>query len=147
LRKCSRSCSISGLMAKTATTKKVTAKPAAKKAAPKKEAKKMSEEIAVIMTGGKQYVVAVGDVLDVELLEESLKEGDTVEFDKVLMMDNGKDATLGTPYIKGAKVTAIYQGLKKGEKVSIFRYKAKSNRDRRIGHRQHYARVKIESFK
>lgn len=130
-------------MAKTETTKKT----APKKAAPKKVAKIASEEFAVILTGGKQYVVSVGDVLDVEILEAGLKEGDTIEFDKVLMVDNGKDSTLGTPYIKGAKVTATYQGIKKGEKVSIFRYKAKSNRDRRIGHRQHYARVKIEAFK
>lgn len=129
-------------MAKTATTKKATKKPAPKKAVSKK-----SEEIAVIMTGGKQYVVAVGDVLDVELLGSELKAGDTVEFDKVLMVDNGKDATLGTPYIKGAKVTATYEGEKKGPKISIYRYKAKSNRDRKIGHRQHYARVRIAAFK
>jgi large subunit ribosomal protein L21 len=125
-------------MAKTATTKKT---------ATKKAIAKKSEEIAVIMTGGKQYVVAVGDVLDVELLGGDLKEGDTVEFDKVLLMDNGKDATLGTPYIKGAKVTATYEGEKKGPKVEIYRYKAKSNRDRRVGHRQHYARVRIAAFK
>jgi large subunit ribosomal protein L21 len=137
-------------MAKTATTTKTSTKAtsvkAAKAPAKKVGPKKMSEEIAVIMTGGKQYIVAVGDVLDVELLEGEHKEGDTITFDKVLLVDNGKDATLGTPYIKGAKVTATYEGLKKGEKVSIFRYKAKSNRDRRIGHRQKYARVRIASF-
>lgn len=129
-------------MAKTTSAKKASAK-----AAPKKAAAKKSEEIAVIMTGGKQYVVSVGDIVDVELLGGELKAGDKVEFDKVLLVDNGKDATLGTPYIKGAKVTATYEGLKKGPKVEIYRYKAKSNRDRRIGHRQHYARVRIESFK
>ena len=136
-------------MAKTPTTKvakvaKATKAPKAK--APKKAAAKKSEEFAVIMTGGKQYVVAVGDILDVELLGSSYMAGDKVEFDKVLLVDNGKDATIGTPYIKGAKVTAIYQELKKGEKVSIVRYKAKSNRDRKIGHRQKYARVKIEAL-
>lgn len=137
-------------MAKTTTTKKAPAKTSSKtavKAAPKKVAKKNSDEIAVIMTGGKQYVVSVGDILDVELLGGDLKAGDTVEFDQVLLVDNGKDATLGTPFIKGAKVTATYEGEKKGDKVSIYRYKAKSNRDRRIGHRQHYARVRIASFK
>ena len=127
-------------MATTAKTKKTAPKKAAKAAS------KKSEEIAVIMTGGKQYVVAVGDVLDVELLGGDLKEGDTVEFTEVLMVDNGTDATLGTPYIKGASVKATYQGATKGPKVEIFRYKAKSNRDRRIGHRQHYARVRIDSF-
>lgn len=129
---------------KTTTAKKAPAK-VAKKAAPKKVAAK-KEEIAVIKTGGKQYIVAVGDILDVELLGGEIKAGAKVEFDKVLMVDNGKDVTLGTPYIKGAKVTATYEGLQKGEKISILRYKAKSNRDRKIGHRQKYARVKIESL-
>jgi len=103
-------------------------------------------EFAIIETGGKQYMVSVGDVLDVELLSGELAEGDKVEFDKVLMVDDGKDATIGTPYIKGAKAKATYQGLKKGVKLTIVRYKAKSNRDRKIGHRQKYARVKIESL-
>jgi len=113
-------------------------------------AKKTTEkaaEFAVIETGGKQYMVSVGDILEVELLGGDLKEGDSIEFDKVLMVDNGSDTTIGEPYIKGAKVKATYQGLKKGTKISIVRYKAKSNRDRRIGHRQKYAKVKIESLK
>jgi large subunit ribosomal protein L21 len=85
-------------------------------------------------------------VLEVELLKGGFKEGDKVEFDKVLMVDNGKDTTIGAPYIKGAVVKATYQGEKKGKKIHIVRYKAKSNRDRRIGHRQRYAKVKIESL-
>jgi large subunit ribosomal protein L21 len=114
---------------------------------PKKvPAKEIQSEFAVIMTGGKQYMVSVGDVLDVELLGD-LKEGEVVEFDKVLLVDDGKDTTIGTPYIKGAKVKASYQGLKKGPKITIVRYKAKSNRDRKLGHRQKYSRVKIESIK
>jgi len=114
---------------------------------PKKApAKEIQSEFAVIMTGGKQYMVSVGDVLDVELLGD-LKDGEVVEFDKVLLVDDGKDTTIGTPYIKGAKVKASYQGLKKGPKITIVRYKAKSNRDRKLGHRQKYARVKIESIK
>lgn len=125
------------------TTKKV-AKKAVKKAAQKKPA--VSHEFAVIETGGKQYMVSVGDVLNVELLGNSFKEGDKIEFDKVLMVDNGSDTTIGMPYIKGAKVKATYQGEEKGKKIRIVRYKAKSNRDRRIGHRQKYARVKIEAL-
>jgi large subunit ribosomal protein L21 len=103
-------------------------------------------EFAVIETGGKQYMVSVGDILDVELLGD-LKEGDKIEFDRVLMVDNGTDTTIGEPYITGAKVQATYQGLKKGPKITIVRYQQKSNRDRRIGHRQKYARVKIEGLK
>ena len=104
-----------------------------------------TSEFAVIETGGKQYIVSVGDILDVELLGEHA-EGSTITFDKVLMNDNGQDTTIGTPYIDGAKVTATYLGLKKGKKLSIIRFKAKSNRSRKIGHRQHYAEVKIESL-
>ncbi len=107
---------------------------------------KATTEYAVIETGGKQYMVSVGDVLEVELLGD-LKEGDKVEFDKVLLVDNGSDTTIGTPYISGAKVKATFQGEKKGKKLTIVRYEAKSNRNRRIGHRQKYAEVKIESLK
>ena len=107
--------------------------------------KALKEEFAVIETGGKQYIVSAGDILDVELLGEH-EEGAKIEFDKVLLKDTGSKATVGAPYIKGATVKAIYQGLKKGTKLTIVRYKAKSNRDRRIGHRQHYARVKIDSI-
>ncbi len=106
----------------------------------------MSTEFAVIETGGKQYMVSVGDVLEVELLGGDLKEGDVVEFEKVLMVDNGTDTTIGAPYIDGAKVKATYQGLSKGPKITIVRYQQKSNRDRRIGHRQKYSQVKIESI-
>jgi len=104
------------------------------------------EDFAVIETGGKQYVVSVGDILDVELLGDEMEEGAEVEFDKVLLKDSGSAANVGAPYIAGAKVKATYKGLKKGIKLTIVRYKAKSNRDRRIGHRQHYARVQITSI-
>lgn len=107
----------------------------------------LAKEFAVIETGGKQYIVCVGDELDVELLGGDLKEGDKVEFDKVLMVDNGADTTIGMPYIDGAKVKATYQKATKGKKISILRFQAKSNRDRKIGHRQHYARIKIEALK
>lgn len=104
-----------------------------------------SKPFAVIATGGKQYVVHEGDTLKVELLGGDLKEGDKVEFDSVLMTDDGGKAKLGEA-LKGAKVTATYLGEAKGPKITIVRYKAKSNRDRRIGHRQHYAEVKIEKI-
>ena len=100
---------------------------------------------AVIATGGKQYVVHAGDTLAVELLGDH-KEGDQIEFDAVLMTDDGSTAKIGTPHT-GTKVKATYLGESKGPKLTIVRYKAKSNRDRRIGHRQHYAKVKIEAVK
>lgn len=98
--------------------------------------------LAIIATGGKQYVVREGDVLEVELLGDH-KEGDKVTFDTVLMTDDGKSAKVGTP-TTGGKVAATYLKETKGPKLTIIRYKAKSNRDRRIGHRQHYAQVRIE---
>ncbi len=135
------------IMAEKKTTKK------APKAAPKavsKTSKKVvkatdDKTFAIIETGGKQYIVQTGDVLDVELLGGDLKEGDKVDFDTVLLTDDGSKTTIGTPYVKGSKVTATYIEEAKGPKISIIRYKAKSNRDRKLGHRQHYARIKIES--
>ena len=103
-----------------------------------------TKPFAVIATGGKQYVVTQGQTLEVELLGNQT-EGDKIEFDSVLMTDNGSKAVVGTPHT-GTKVTAIYLGETKGPKLTIVRYKAKSNRDRRIGHRQHYAQIKIEKL-
>ena len=132
---------------KEATTEKkpVAEKAAVKKAPAKKVEKELASDFAVIETGGKQYVVSVGDVIDVELLGEH-EEGEKIEFDKVLMSDDGKSATIGDPYIKGAKVKATYVAFKKGKKLSIIRYKAKSNRDRKIGHRQKYSTVEITAL-
>ncbi len=105
-----------------------------------------TKPFAVIETGGKQYMVSEGDVLDVELLNET-KEGDTITFDHVLVKDNGSTTTVGTPYISGATVTATHEGDKKGKKLTIIRFKAKSNRSRKLGHRQPYTRVRINSIK
>lgn len=102
------------------------------------------EAFAVIATGGKQYIVSAGDTLLVELIGDH-KEGDSIEFDTVLMTDNGSASVIGTPNT-GTKVMATYLGEKKGPKLTIIRYKAKSNRDRRIGHRQQYAEVRIDSI-
>lgn len=100
---------------------------------------------AVIETGGKQYMVTTGETITVELLSDS-KEGDTVTFDKVVLTDNGTDTKVGTPYVSGAKVTATHLGEIKGKKLSIIRFKAKSNRSRKVGHRQQYAHVRIDSI-
>ncbi|MEK9181909.1 MAG: 50S ribosomal protein L21, partial [Patescibacteria group bacterium] len=66
-------------------------------------------EFAVIQTGGKQYKVSKGGFLSIEKIKTlgvEYKKGDKISFDKVLLVDNGKDTTIGTPYIKGAKVDA-----------------------------------------
>ena len=73
------------------------------------------------------------------------KEGDTITFDKVLLWDNGKDTTIGTPYIAGAKVTATLQEIGRSPKVDVIKYKQKSRYYKKYGHRQPFMKVKIEA--
>ena len=98
---------------------------------------------AIIETGSKQYKVKQGDILEVELLDAKR----SLSFDKVLMIsDNGK-TEIGTPYVKGAKVSAKVLGTGKDKKVTTFRYKNKINYHRTVGHRQPFTRVQIEEVK
>lgn len=115
--------------------------PKTKKPAPE------SKEFAVVLTGGKQYKVAVGDILKIEKMDGEFKAGDKIIFDKVLLVDNGTDTTIGTPYIKGAKVESIFQKSGKGKTVSVVKYKQKSRYLKRNGHRQPFIEVKISSIK
>jgi large subunit ribosomal protein L21 len=92
---------------------------------------------AVIQTGGKQYRVAEGDRLDVELLD-----GDDVTLQPVLLVDG--DDVFSTPSaLEGAEVTARIVGRAKGPKIKGFTYKNKSNQRRSWGHRQHYSTIEI----
>jgi len=112
-----------------------------------KEAKVESKEFAVIFTGGKQYKVAVGDVLKVEKLDGDFAVGDKIIFDKVLLVDNGVDTTIGAPYITGAKVESLFQKLGKGKTVKVVKYKQKSRYLKKNGHRQPFVEVKISAIK
>ena len=123
-------------MPKTTTTTKKTKKPASD-----------SKEFAVIFTGGKQYKVAVGDILKVEKLDGEYTAGDKIVFDKVLLVDNGKDTTIGTPYIANATVESLFQKFGKAKTVSVVKYKQKSRYLKRNGHRQTFMEVKISSIK
>ncbi len=105
------------------------------------------KEFAVIETGGKQYKVAVGDVLKVEKLKGEFSTGDKIIFDKVLLVDNGKDTTIGSPYITGAKVESLFQKEGKGKTVKVVKYKAKSRYLKTNGHRQPFMEVKISAIK
>ena len=98
---------------------------------------------AIIETGGKQIKVQQGDKIFVEKLDA--KEGETVEFDKVLFV-GGSAAKVGKPYVEGAKVVAKVEKQGKAAKVVVFKYKAKANYRRKQGHRQPYTRVVIESI-
>lgn len=104
-------------------------------------------EFAIIATGGKQYPVSVGDVIKVESLPGDLKAGDKVVFDQVLLVDNGKDTSIGTPTIPGAKVEAIFQKAGRAKKLLVVKYKAKSKYYKKNGHRQGYSEVKISAIK
>ena len=96
---------------------------------------------AVIVTGGKQYTVAEGDVLFVEKLNVEAEA--TVKFDQVLAVRDGENTKLGTPVVEGAAVEAKVVKNGKGKKIDIIRYKAKKNEKRHIGHRQPYTKVEI----
>jgi large subunit ribosomal protein L21 len=104
-------------------------------------------EFAVIQTGGKQYKVSVGGLVSIEKIKGEYKKGDKVSFDKILLVDDGKDTTIGTPYIKGAKVEAEITEIGRTRKVLVVKYKQKSRYLRRNGHRQPYFKVKILSIK
>ncbi len=96
---------------------------------------------AVIQTGGKQYRVAEGDVLRVEKLVAD--EGAGIELDKVLMVADGDDIKVGTPYVEGGKVTATVQGHGRGKKVKIIKFRRRKHHMKRQGHRQWYTELKI----
>ena len=96
---------------------------------------------AVIVTGGKQYTVAEGDVIFVEKLNAEAES--TVNFEQVLAVLDGENTKIGTPVVEGAKVEAKVVKNGKGKKITIFRYKAKKNEKKKMGHRQPYTKVEI----
>ena len=96
---------------------------------------------AIIVTGGKQYKVAEGDVVYIEKLDQ--EAGDTVKFDQVLAILDGDKATFGTPVVEGAKVEANVVKNGKGKKIMVFKYKPKKGYRKRQGHRQPYTKVEI----
>ncbi len=112
-----------------------------------KKVKTASDEFAVIFTGGKQYKVAVGDMLKIEKLEGEFKVGDKIVFDKVLLVDNGTDTTIGSPYIANATVESLFQRHGRGKTVTVMKYKQKSRYLKKNGHRQPFIEVKISAIK
>ncbi len=104
-------------------------------------------EFAIIHTGGKQYKVSAGDSIKIEKLGDTFKEGDKVTFDKVMLVDNGKDTTIGTPYIPKAAVSATITKIGRLPKVDVVKYKQKSRYFKRNGHKQPFFEVKIDALK
>ena len=101
-------------------------------------------DYAIIKTGGKQYRVKQGDVLDVELL--ALDVGSIAEFDEVLAVSENGQVNFGSPTLSGAKVTAEVQSHYKDRKVIVFKYKSKTRYRRKQGHRQNYTRLLIQGI-
>lgn len=101
---------------------------------------------AIIETGGKQYKVSPGETIKVERLPA--EEGASIELDRVLALtdDDGK-TVIGTPYVEGASVTGRCVRHGRARKIRVFKYKAKANYRKRMGHRQSFTEVKIEAIK
>ena len=100
--------------------------------------------LAVIKTGGKQYLVKEGTTLRIEKLPG--KAGDKLTFDVLLSGDEGGEVKIGTPTVDGAKVEAIILEQGRADKVMVIKYKRKVRYKRKVGHRQQYTKVKIDKI-
>ena len=114
------------------------------RARPARKEEKRTMKHAIIVTGGKQYRVAEGDVLFIEKLE--VEAGAEVNFDQVLAVIDGENAKLGTPVVEGATVTATVVKNGKGKKIRVFKMKPKKGYKRTQGHRQPYTKVEIKTI-
>jgi len=101
-------------------------------------------KIAVIATGGKQYLIKEGDTLKVEKLNK--KKDAEVNFTKVLLYSDGKKIEIGKPTVRGGKVTAKVVEEGRNRKVNVIKYKNKIRYKRTIGHRQHFTKIKIQKI-
>ena len=99
---------------------------------------------AVIVSGGKQCRVKEGQVLNIEKLE--LEPGDVVNFDKVLMVANGSEVQVGAPFVQGSKVTGSVEAHGRNKKIKIQKFKRRKHHMKRMGHRQWFTKVKINSI-
>lgn len=100
---------------------------------------------AIIRTGGKQYRVAEGDVINVEKLEGGV--GEAITFDDVLAVGDGADLRVGTPKVDGASVQGTILAQGRAKKIIVFKFKRRKNYQRKKGHRQYFTRVRITSVK
>lgn len=97
--------------------------------------------LAVIETGGKQYLVSSGDKIKIEKLD--VEAGGGVVFDKILLKENDGKVELGRPYITGAEIKAKVLRQARDKKKIVFHYHAKTRYDKKKGHRQHFTEVEI----
>lgn len=130
---------------KTGTALKKAPKSKEKKV--KAPAKGDSNSFAVIATGGKQYVVSSGTSIRIEKMKGDYKEGDTLTFDQVLLLNVEGETKIGEPTVSQAKVTGTLVKIGRAPKVVVIKYKQKSRYFKKNGHRQPYFEVKIDSIK
>jgi large subunit ribosomal protein L21 len=100
---------------------------------------------AIIRDRGMQYRVEQGQVLSIDLLDEA-EPGSQIELGEVLLVGDGESVKVGSPLLSGALVRAEVLGMKKGEKIVVFRYRNKKRYRRRTGHRQRYTQIKISEI-
>ncbi|MBW2630629.1 MAG: 50S ribosomal protein L21 [Deltaproteobacteria bacterium] len=99
---------------------------------------------AVIKTGGKQYKVSEGEVLNFEKVEGD--KGDTVSFDEVLLVSKDEDVKVGTPFVEGAKVVGEIISQIRGPKITVFKMKRRKGYSKKTGHRQDLTSLKIKEI-
>jgi large subunit ribosomal protein L21 len=105
---------------------------------------------AVIEQGGKQYKIAEGDCLNIELADVAA-DAETIELDKVLLVSDGENVKIGSPYLEGAKVVASFkttaeEAVVKGKKLYPMHFRRRKSSKRRIGHRQKYLQLTIDKI-
>lgn len=115
----------------------------AKKATPTKTD---TSELAVLKTGGKQYVVSPGKIITIEKLPGEHKKGDTVVFNQVLLATRDGKSTIGTPLVSGTTVSGVIERVGRLPKVTVIKYKQKSRYLKKNGHQQPYLGVKITAI-
>jgi len=96
---------------------------------------------AVIKTGGKQYRLSQGDTVRVETIDA--EEGASVEFDNILMVADGENIKIGTPYVDGGKVVATVKSHGRHKKIEIIKFNRRKHYDKRTGHRQNFTELEI----
>ena len=99
---------------------------------------------AVFQSGGKQHRVAEGQTVRLEKIE--VAPGESVEFDNILMISNGEDVKIGTPYVAGGKVTAEIVTHGRGEKIKVVKFRRRKHSRKQMGHRQWFTEVKITAI-
>lgn len=99
---------------------------------------------AIIATGGKQYRVAAGDTVRVELLPAEV--GANVDFNEVMMVANGEQISIGTPYVAGGKVSATVKNHGRGEKIRIVKHRRRKHYHKEAGHRQYFTELEITNI-